>query len=83
MKRILERIRAEFLEMPGLRLNAAQVQRLCGVEPTICQTVLDVMVEVKFLRMNSDGTYARLADGDASRPARADSAKPHRVRKAS
>src|SRR5256885_16506125 len=29
---VLERIRAEYLEMPGLSLKADQVQRLCGVE---------------------------------------------------
>jgi len=29
---VLTRLRAEFLEMPGLRLTPEQVQRLCGVE---------------------------------------------------
>ena len=40
-ERLLERIRAEYLEMPGLCLTSEQVQRLCGVERTICQLVLD------------------------------------------
>jgi hypothetical protein len=31
-QQVLERIRAEYLEMPGLCLKADQVQRLCGVE---------------------------------------------------
>jgi hypothetical protein len=34
---VLNRLRAEFLEMPGLRLKSEQVQRLCGVERMICQ----------------------------------------------
>jgi hypothetical protein len=74
MRRTIERLRAEFLEMPGLRLNVTQVQRLCGVDRTLCQDVLDALVDVKFLRVNPDGTYARLSDGDVvSRyPARAD-----------
>ena len=63
MHRTLERVRGEFLEMPGLRLTAAQVARLCGVEQTICQGVLDALVDVKFLRVSSDGTYSRLTDG--------------------
>ena len=67
MRRTIERVRAEFLEMRGLRLTAAQVTRLCGVEQTICQGVLDALVDVKFLRVSSDGTYTRLTDG--SQPA--------------
>ena len=31
-KTVLTRLRAEYLEMPGMRLTAQQVQRLCGVE---------------------------------------------------
>ena len=71
---LLERIRAEYLEMPGLRLRAEQVQRLCGVERTMCQIVLDTLVETKFLSMKSDGTYARLMDGGMprARPAKAE-----------
>jgi DNA-binding IclR family transcriptional regulator len=63
MKRTLERIRGEFLEMPGLRVTRAQVQRLCGIDESTCRTVLDSLVELKFLRLNPDGTYARVAEG--------------------
>jgi len=45
MKRTIERLRAEFLEMPGLRLNVKQVQRLCGVDAELCQDVLDALVD--------------------------------------
>ena len=31
----LNRLRAEYLEMPGLRLKREQVQRLCGLRLTI------------------------------------------------
>jgi hypothetical protein len=30
-QRVLERLRAEYLEMPGLKLRIEQVQRLCGI----------------------------------------------------
>jgi hypothetical protein len=66
---VLSRLRAEYLEMPGLRLTREQVQRLCGVERAVCQPVLDTLVETKFLCMKADGTYARLTDGaDVPRP---------------
>lgn len=68
MIRTLERVRAEFLEMPGLRLTAAQVERLCGVERPLCKTVLDALVEARFLRVSADGIYARLTDGEIPRP---------------
>ncbi len=56
---VLNRLRGEFLEMPGLRLKPHQVQRLCHVERTVCQKVLDVLVEEKFLARDADGHYAR------------------------
>ena len=65
---VLERIRAEYLEMPGLRLTVEQVQRLCGIERAICRVVLETLVEAKFLCTKSTGAYARLTDGDISRP---------------
>ena len=82
MQPILERLRAEFLEMPGLRLTADQVHRLCGVERQACRDMLDALVSEKFLCAKADGTYARLTDGDAWRPyqAKADLGNrgPHR-----
>ncbi len=67
-ERLLERIRAEYLEMPGLCLTPEQMQRLCGVEPTLGRLVLDSLVDAKFLCLKSNGTYARVTDGEASRP---------------
>jgi hypothetical protein len=82
MRHTIERLRAEFQEMPGLRLTAVQVQRLCGVNETMCQGVLDALVDVKFLRVNQDGTYARFSDGghDAPRFGDGHRARSHRVR---
>jgi hypothetical protein len=62
------------MEMPGLRLKTEQVQRLCGIEPLVCQTVLDVLVDTKFLSLTLGGHYARLTDGaiGLSHPASAD-----------
>jgi hypothetical protein len=65
---VLNRLSAEYLAMPGLRLKPEQVQRLCGIERTMCQLVLDSLLESKFLCVKSDGRYARLTDGTIHRP---------------
>ncbi len=74
MRKTLERIRGEFMEMPGLRLTVAQAQRLCGVDHGLCKAVLEALVDAKFLCVKADGTYARSTDGDLprARPVRAD-----------
>lgn len=59
----LERLRAEYLEMPGMRLRLEQVQRLCGFEQTTCRLVLDALVKANFLCLKSDGTYVRVTEG--------------------
>jgi hypothetical protein len=56
-EQILERLRAEYSEMPDMRLKLEQVQRLCGIEQPLCKVVLDALVEAKFLRVGSDGAY--------------------------
>ena len=61
-QQVLERIRGEYLEMPGLSLKADQVQRLCGVEREPCKHVLDTLVKRNFLRLKSNGAYARVID---------------------
>jgi hypothetical protein len=40
-QQVFERIRAEFLEMPGMRLTTQQLERQVGVDRTICQTVVE------------------------------------------
>ena len=65
---VTQRVRAEFLEMPGMRLTAAQVQRLCGVEQDVCQCVLESLVEARFLCRRPDGAYGRMTDDEMTRP---------------
>lgn len=73
---VISRIRAEFLEMPGMRLTMQQLQRLCGIESTLCQTVLDALVDEKFLSVKPDGSYGRLSGDDVSRPRHVKAALP-------
>jgi hypothetical protein len=51
-------IRAEYDEMPGLRLTRAQVQRLWLLEPTACDNVLRALVDAGYLRLTASG-YVR------------------------
>jgi hypothetical protein len=66
---VLQRIRGEYLEMPGLHLTLPQAQRLCGVDSAVCQRVFDALVETGFLCVKTDGSYARLSEGlESPRP---------------
>jgi len=55
----IRRIRAEFLEMPGLRLTVAQAVKLWGLEEAVCRTVVDALVGASFLRWTSGGLITR------------------------
>jgi hypothetical protein len=57
-----DRVRAEYVEMPGMRLTPRQLQRLCGLEAAVCQLVLSDLVRAAFLRQGLGGSYARVAD---------------------
>jgi hypothetical protein len=58
---LLERIRGEYLEMPGLRLTPVQARRLWGLDLTECQDLLDDLVSSRFLKRSPDGAYQRVA----------------------
>jgi hypothetical protein len=64
---VLQRIQGEYVEMPGLRLTAAQAQRLWGLEQDICDALLGALVDAKFLARTRDGAFIRL-DGAVPRP---------------
>jgi hypothetical protein len=64
----VRRLRAEYLEMPGLRLKREQVERLCGIERTLSESVLDSLVDERFLCRKPGGQYARPTEGAIPRP---------------
>lgn len=64
---VLQRIQAEFIEMPGLRLTAAQAQRLWGLERDVCNAMLGALVDARFLCQTRDGAFVRQ---DGALPAR-------------
>jgi len=56
-------VRAEFLEMPGLQLTCEQAQRLWVIDRETCASVLNRLVDARFLVRRTDGRYVRCGDG--------------------
>ena len=54
---LLRRARAEYLEMPGLRLTKAQAQRLWGLDAGTCEHVLQALTQTRFLAQTRDGSF--------------------------
>ena len=63
----LERIRAEYQEMPGMKLTLERAERLTGGDRTVCQQVLDALVNAKFLSLRGDRSYMRAQYGTRTR----------------
>jgi hypothetical protein len=54
------RIRAEFLEMPGLKLTLPQARRLWNVDEALCGQALDMLAAEGFLYQTRSGAYVLL-----------------------
>jgi hypothetical protein len=57
---LLNRVRSEFIEMPGLRLRVEQAQRLWNLDRVSCETLLQSLVDANFLRQYADDGYSRV-----------------------
>ena len=60
LRPLIERVRGEYLEMPGLRLTGVQAQRLWGLDQRRCDLVFRALTEARFLTRTSDGAFVRL-----------------------
>jgi hypothetical protein len=58
-RELARRVRGEFMEMPGLRLNVPQAQRLWGLDAVRCEAVLDELVEGGVLTRSERGYSLR------------------------
>jgi hypothetical protein len=63
-----DRIQVEYIEMPGLKLTAAQVRRLCDLPSDACETALNALVHAGVLRRLDDGSFLRPGLVSACRP---------------
>jgi hypothetical protein len=58
---LVARIRAEYLEMPGLRLTAPQAQCLFGLDAETWEGVLTALLDARFLTRTHTGQFAMAA----------------------
>jgi len=58
---LLQRIRAEYSEMPGLQLTAAQAQRLWGLDYQTSRAALAALVAGAFLARTQRGLFIMAA----------------------
>ena len=53
----LRLIEAEYKEMPGLSLSKAQMRRFWGLEPYVCDALVDALVTARVLKQTTHDTY--------------------------
>jgi Fic family protein len=57
--KVIQRIQAEYMEMPGLKLTLPQAARLFGVSAHESQRVLSELMACGFLGRDQKGAYRR------------------------
>jgi DNA-binding IclR family transcriptional regulator len=57
IKELGDRLRGMFLEVPGTQLSLSQAARLAGLEPSVCQHVLETLTAAHVLTRREDGTF--------------------------
>jgi len=57
---VLRQVQGEFNEMPGLRLTEAQARRLWSLDAKSCDSLLETLVDEKFLFRTRDGSFMRI-----------------------
>ena len=55
----MRRVRADFLEMPGMQLTPRQAARLWHFDADFCDAVLTALVEKRFLVKTRDHKFTR------------------------
>ena len=57
--RVVQRVRAEFLEMPGLTLTVPQAARLWSLDTTVCAAVLETLEQARCLVRTRTSAFSR------------------------
>jgi hypothetical protein len=56
---LLQRVREQYREMPGLTLTKGQATQLFEVAPSVCAAALRALVMEHFLSRSGDGQFVR------------------------
>jgi hypothetical protein len=59
LEEVIRRVRAEYLEMPGLQLTVAQAARLWQLDLVSSEALLSTLVQSRFLIKTRSEAYAR------------------------
>jgi hypothetical protein len=59
---LLDQIRGEYLDMPGLKLTLPQAQRLWRLRERECEALPGALIDATFLWRSSDGRFARVSE---------------------
>jgi hypothetical protein len=62
---VVERVRMEYLEMPGLALTSRQARRLFNLDAGVCEDVLAQLVREQFLSRSISGVFSARDGADA------------------
>ena len=62
-----QRIRREYLDLPGMSLTATQARRLSNLDKETCQLALDMMIRERFLRRTPQAQYVRCTTSSIAR----------------
>ena len=57
-----DRVRAEYLEMPGLCLTRLQICRMWRLDASLCDAIVDALVKADFLSLRPNNTYGRVTN---------------------
>ena len=55
----IDRMEAEYREMPGLILTPLQARRLLGLDDRTCAVAIATLTRRRFLKQTADGAYVR------------------------
>jgi hypothetical protein len=55
----VRRVKADYLEMPGLKLTSSEAAKLWGLEVRMCDAVLTALVADRFLMCTMNAAFVR------------------------
>ena len=65
---LVKHVRAEYREMPGLRLTFEQIRRLWMLDRATCDALVSRLTEARILVRTAGGHYVRYRSGEIHLP---------------